>query len=168
MPDISKLPELAEIFCVGIDEILNNEKGTQLIKTIVESDQQEVLEYLEVSKEAFINAAPLLEIEQADSIFKTIEGEFSLKELSVIAPYISQEMIDAIAMRGFEKGGTQSLTSIAPYVSQEIIDECAKSDFVVKGLRDLTSIASFISQVSVRRLLMSVPRRRLIRTESKH
>ncbi|MEH7612843.1 helix-turn-helix domain-containing protein, partial [Gottfriedia acidiceleris] len=36
MPDISKLPELAEIFNVSIDEILGNEKGVKLINNLIE------------------------------------------------------------------------------------------------------------------------------------
>src|SRR5215510_3992866 len=59
MPDISKLPELAEIFNVSIDEILGNEKGVKLINNLIEKDDPDSSNDLEVEKEEFLNVAPI-------------------------------------------------------------------------------------------------------------
>ena len=41
MPDISKLPELAELFGISIDELLG--KKSELISNIIEGDMEEFL-----------------------------------------------------------------------------------------------------------------------------
>ncbi|WP_246288938.1 helix-turn-helix domain-containing protein, partial [Bacillus haikouensis] len=172
MPDISKLPELAVIFCVSIDEILNNSKGTRLVRGLVENDT--LMESESIGKDEFIEAAPILTQDQADMVFQTFEADFSPEDLISIAPFINQNLIDDLAMNKLGSKGLEALAPIAPYISkdilddcviksinnedlsvlpavapfisQKIIDECAEKEYAANGMKGLTAIAPFISQ----------------------
>ncbi|RDI39143.1 DNA-binding XRE family transcriptional regulator [Falsibacillus pallidus] len=146
MPDISKLPDLSRIFQVEIDEILTNGKGTQLVKGVIENMDDTFIEELENPKEEFMNAAPVLKMEQADSIFNQLKAEITIDELSILAPFISQDYIDEWAAKEFGENGISSLAAIAPFLGQEKIDEFAVKDFEQKGIAELSSIAPFVSQ----------------------
>ena len=62
MPDISKLPELAEILGVTIDELLG--KKSELIENIIDNKTEEYLENNSVSPEEISDVAPILKPEQ--------------------------------------------------------------------------------------------------------
>jgi transcriptional regulator with XRE-family HTH domain len=145
MPDISKLPEIAEIFGVSIDEILENEKGTHIVKVITEGKTKEYLKQNQVSFEEFSNVAPLLKTVQSDEVFENINDKLSTKDIYSILPYISNEIVDKCAKKAFEIEGMDSLTSIAPFISSEVIDELAIKAFDLNGLNALVTIAPFIS-----------------------
>ncbi|WP_433748049.1 helix-turn-helix domain-containing protein [Falsibacillus pallidus] len=146
MPDISKLPDLSRIFRVEIDEILTNGKGTQLVKGVMENADDTFIDELENPKEEFMNAAPVLKMEQADSIFNHLKEEMTINDLSILAPFISQEYIDEWAVKEYEISGISTLGVIAPFLSQDQIDEFAVKDTEQKGIEELSSIAPFVSQ----------------------
>ncbi|MDP5273588.1 helix-turn-helix domain-containing protein [Chengkuizengella axinellae] len=146
MPDISKLPELAQIFNVSIDEILKHEKGTQLIKNIIEDNTEEYLDQNEVSIEEFSNVAPLIETDKADEVFHTIKGRLTLGDMSSIAPFVNEELIDEYAKREFENNGIDALTAIAPFMSKEVISDCAKKSYHDYGIDSLVSMCPFIDK----------------------
>lgn len=144
MPDISKLPELSRIFNVSIDDILSKSKGTQLVKDLVESDDFTAAK--PIDKEEFINVAPILTLEQADQVYRHIEGDLSSKDLSVIAPYLSQDIVNDLAKKEFRKSGLTGLACIAPYISQDILVPFAEKEFELHGLSVLTVVAPFLGQ----------------------
>jgi transcriptional regulator with XRE-family HTH domain len=145
MPDISKLPEIAKIFDVSIDEILDNEKGTQIVKSITEEKTKEYLNQNHVSFEEFLNIAPLLRTEQSDEVFENLNEKLSLNDICSIAPFVSNELIDECARKTFEAEGMESLCCIAPYISSNLIDELAIKAFDLNGLNALVAMAPFIS-----------------------
>lgn len=67
MPDISKLPEIAEILGVSIDELLGEK--SELLENIINNSTEEYLKNNSVSHNEFIEIAPILKPEQADTIF---------------------------------------------------------------------------------------------------
>ena len=66
MPDISKLPELAELFGISIDELLG--KKSELITNIIEGDIEEFLGNTLVAAEELKEAAPILQPAQIERI----------------------------------------------------------------------------------------------------
>ena len=66
MPDISKLPELAEVFGVTIDQLLG--ECSKIVESAVRGDIKTYLENNEVTAEEIRKAAPILKPKQMDEI----------------------------------------------------------------------------------------------------
>lgn len=146
MPDISKLPELAEIFEVSIDHILENQKGSSIVHTFVHHNTSEFLKNNEVTVEDFSAIAPILKAEHADEVFEHIKTKFKIQDMIALAPFVSTELIDECARTAFVGEGIESLKHLAPFMSDEAIEECAKKAFEAGGIHSLRPIAPFLHQ----------------------
>lgn len=145
MPDVSKLPQLAEIFNVSIDAILEKSKSTQIVVNVLENTTEQFLNQNELSVAEISEIAPILLAEQVDGVFEHVKHPVSIQDLLSIAPFISEEVLDECAKIAFEREGINALLSIAPFISDEVLDECAKEAFEQEGIKALVSIAPFIS-----------------------
>ena len=90
MPDISKLPELAGIFGVTIDELLGS--ASPLIKSAAENKMDAYLEENKVSVDELTEAAPILKPDQVDAAIENVQVD-SVKSLAGVAPFASGEKI---------------------------------------------------------------------------
>ena len=97
MPDISKLPELAELFGISIDELLG--KKSELISNIIEGDMEEFLGNTLVAAEELKEAAPILQPAQIERIVEDAKQEFELGEMTELLPFINQDTINKLAYR---------------------------------------------------------------------
>ncbi|TCZ73180.1 helix-turn-helix domain-containing protein [Paenibacillus albiflavus] len=146
MPDISKLPVLAEIFGVSIDEILDDGKEAKLIKKVIEQDTADYFQNNEVTVEEITTVAPLLSASQADDMFNQIKDSFNIKELIPLAPFISSEVLDELARKATEVEGIKNITPLAPFLSREVLDELVLKIADTEGIRSITAIAPFVSK----------------------
>ncbi|WP_442602835.1 helix-turn-helix domain-containing protein [Paenibacillus sp. KN14-4R] len=154
MPDISKLPVLAEIFGVSIDEILDEGKEAQLIKKVIEQDTADYFQNNEVTIEEISTVAPLLSTSQADDMFNQVKDNYTLKDLIPMAPFISSEVLDELAQKAYEGGGMKPLIALAPFISSEVLDELALKTFDAEGIRSLVAIAPFVSKKVINELAL--------------
>lgn len=101
MPDISKLPELAEIFGISVDELLNGK--APLVNAVLNDTVDEFMEEGNVTEQELADTLPLLKPEQAEDILdKTDVSTFT--DLSVFLPYMNEEDIGELAMAAIENG----------------------------------------------------------------
>lgn len=142
MPDISKLPELAEILSVSIDELLGEE--SEIIENIINNRTEEYLKSNSVSPDEFLAIAPILKPEQADTIFTNATPPFELSEISDILPFISCDIINQLAKRAVESGNYRSLAEIAPFISSKIINDIAKK--MIAEDKSIAEISPFVSR----------------------
>jgi transcriptional regulator with XRE-family HTH domain len=149
MPDISKLPQIAEIFDVSIDEILDEGKSTEILKNMLDNTTNDYLQHNEVSLKEISEIAPLLKTEQVDEFVANAKDSVEIGDLLSIAPFVSEETIDRFAKQVFEKEGIYVLVALAPFMSSEAIDECAKKAFEKEGINSLVSIAPFMSSEAI-------------------
>jgi transcriptional regulator with XRE-family HTH domain len=85
MPDISKLPELADIFNVQIDELLGNSKSAKIVSDIIcESETHGNL-----TADEFIEVAPLLKPNQVDDLFMKVNNGFSGAQAEKALPLLN-------------------------------------------------------------------------------
>lgn len=145
MPDVSKLPQLAEIFNVSIDAILEKSKSTQIVVNVLENTTEQFLNQNELSVAEISEVAPILLTEHVNEVFEHVKDPVSIQDLLSIAPFISEEVLDECAKVAFEREGIHALLFIAPFISDEMLDECARSSFEREGINALLSIAPFIS-----------------------
>ena len=101
MPDISKLPELATIFQVSVDELLNGK--APLVAAVLNDTIDEYMEESKVTEQEIADTIPLLKPEQAEEIVEKADVS-SFTDLSVFLPYMNEEAIGELAIQAMENG----------------------------------------------------------------
>lgn len=101
MPDISKLPELADIFHISVDELLNGK--APLVEAVLNDTIDEYMEAGNVTEQEIADTIPLLKPEQAEDIMEKTDVS-SFTDLSVFLPYMDEESIGELAMAAVENG----------------------------------------------------------------
>ena len=101
MPDISKLPELAEIFRISVDELLSEK--APLVEAVLNDAVDEYMEVGNVTEQEIADTLPLLKPEQAEDIMEKADVS-SFTDLSVFLPYMDEESIGELAMAALETG----------------------------------------------------------------
>lgn len=182
MPDIGKIPELANVLGISIDMLLTDEAPAKLVQHIVEGDVNTYMKETEVTPETIAQVAPLLKpsdtenlIEQAKKSWEKdsgskrsvakmsplapfVTGSFlhswaesvnvvdSLKELTEIAPFLSEETLDMLVEKLQDAQVTvKGITPLAPFLSEDTLDKLANQVVGSGSLSDLTSLAPFLS-----------------------
>lgn len=116
MPDVSKLMILAELFDVSVDEILSDERSSRIIlKTL----NNEVVEDITIDEIEAV--APVLKAAQIEQLYQSSHLD-SIESISVLAPFVSTELIDSFAEREFLKNGLNSIVSLMPFMSDGILE----------------------------------------------
>ncbi|MDF2586940.1 MAG: immR 3 [Anaerocolumna sp.] len=88
MPDISKLPELVQLFEVTIDELLG--ENSNLLESVITNNTVEFLNHNILDTNEFKKIAPIIKPEQADQIFKHSNLSDDLSEIEGILPFVSK------------------------------------------------------------------------------
>ena len=136
MPDISKLPELAELFSTTIDELLGHH--APLILHAVEGK----LDTYHFTLPEVEEAAPLLPPAQMDSLADKLLDMPNLPDMGELLRYLPTEKVDALLRQRLEKG--QSLREYALFASTHAVDETARA-LDAQG-KPLIDIAPFMSE----------------------
>ena len=145
MPDISKLPELAELFGISIDELLG--KKSELITNIIEGDIEEFLGNTLVAAEELKEAAPILQPAQIERIVENAKQEFELGEMTELLPFINQDTINMLAYRAAENGRYDDIEDAAPFLEQKVIVDTVK--MMIADRKNIEDIAPFIERSSM-------------------
>jgi transcriptional regulator with XRE-family HTH domain len=142
MPDISKLPEIAQIFNIPIDEILGNQHSTKIIENIIEDN----LIKDKITVEEFKSVAPLLKPTQVSEVSKGIDNINDIDDMIEYLPFISREIVDKIAQKSIDNNQIL-LDDFLPFVSREYADKLVlkamEKDYTLK---DLTGALPFVSK----------------------
>ncbi|GLX70636.1 helix-turn-helix domain-containing protein [Paenibacillus glycanilyticus] len=149
MPDISKLPQLAAIFEVSIDEILDESKETQLLKKVLEPATENGLQQEEVSLKEISDIAPLLHTEQVQELVSRAQANVNIGNLMFIAPFVSQTFLDELVQQvELEEYRAAELLALAPFISTNILDQCVTKLFQSggNGAAELAALAPFLSK----------------------
>ena len=120
MPDISKLPQLAELFGCSVDELLDEK--SELIHSAMKDDLQEYVENHDISREELEAAVPVLKPDQVDKIANGIllkNGD----NINVFYPYLDEDTLREVAEYKVKKG--ESIMDMLDYLENETIGEYA-------------------------------------------
>jgi len=120
MPDISKLPELAETFHISVDELLNG--NAPLVEAVLNDTIDEYMEDGNVTEQEIADALPLLKPEQAEDILEKTDMS-SFTDLSLFLPYMDEESIGELAMAAVENG--EDVSEFLPHMNSEDIGKVA-------------------------------------------
>ncbi len=120
MPDISKLPELAEIFHISVDELLNGK--AQLVEAVLNDTVDEYMEDGNVTEQEIADTLPLLKPEQAEEILEKADVS-TFTDLSIFLPYMDEESIGELAMAALENG--EDVSDLIFHMNSEDIGKVA-------------------------------------------
>ncbi len=120
MPDVFKLPELAKLFHVTIDELLGAK--SDLIANAAADKMTDYLANNQVTPQELAQAAPVLKPAQVEAAVQKVPV-MQLKDLEDILPYVSKNMANELAKAAQNQGQFGYLEDIAPYISGEVLGE---------------------------------------------
>ncbi|WP_058303969.1 helix-turn-helix domain-containing protein [Gorillibacterium timonense] len=158
MPDISKLPELAELFGVSVDALLGNSQASDSLQVTPENE----VEPLRASLDARVEEAA--ENGQTHEPTQTMQTEEEvdwidapkskrLSELVPLAPFLGREALDKLAEQAESEVDYEGLVGLAPFLSRSVLDKLAESASGKPGiLRQLQPLAPFVSREVLDRL----------------
>lgn len=92
-PDISKLPELAEIFNQSVDQLLGEEQP--LVAHLINGTAREYLNENPAPAEELMHIAPVLKPTQYEQVFENADISVTTEELCGLAPFLSREPLTA-------------------------------------------------------------------------
>ena len=166
MPDISKLPELAELFGTTIDALLSHH--SPLIEKAAENKLEELPE---LTVRELTEAAPILPPKQVDDLADKLLDLPNLPDMTELLRFLPTSKVDALllqrlnagfpvrdyaffastgavdqAARSLEKQG-KPIAEIAPFMSEDCVDEIARSR-AAEG-RDIFDLLPFLYGASV-------------------
>lgn len=130
MPDIAKLPELAELFGVTVDDLLG--EHSEFVESAVKGDIKGYLKNNTMSLGELSNIAR-----------KASErGEYD--DLDRVLPFADKDVINDIARKMISED--KNIEDIAPFVSKDIIIELAEMLYQKSGIRAVEDIAPFLDK----------------------
>lgn len=169
MPDISKLPELAELFGTTIDALLG--RHSALIEKAAEGKLDELST---PTVEEVAEAAPLLPPKQMDDLTDRLMELDNLPDMTELVPFLPTSKVDELLRQEAARGG--NLLPYAVHASTTAVDELALAleeqgkpsmqlfpllsstglnTIIVARLQkgqSITSLLPFISQETIQRL----------------
>lgn len=120
MPDISKLPELAEIFHISVDELLNGK--APLVAAVLDGTVNEYIEEGKISEQEIVDTMPLLKPEQTEEIMEKVDIS-TFHDISSLLPFMDSDVLAEIAMEYVEQG--DSVDELLPFLDEDDISEIA-------------------------------------------
>lgn len=163
MPDISKLPELAEIFGVSIDDILG--RNNLFLHDVISSQSPNVEQYSDAD---ISDAVDMLKPSQIETILRntsyhprvlsaclpflsstaveTIADEHikNEKNINVLLPFLCYEKIEELARTTKEMG--QSITGFLPFLKESTIKSLAFEAFEHGGMNESSVFLPFMNE----------------------
>ena len=141
MPDVSRLPELAELFGVPIARILGEE--TPLVDAAAAGTMEEYLQQHQVTPEELEQAAPVLKPEQLDTALPHV-GKLKPEQIRELLPFLSQETLDQM---GQEAWNDPEIRTLAPLLEERTVDRIAAMR-TEKGM-DIQDLLPFMSSAAL-------------------
>ena len=177
MPDVSKLPELADIFSVSVDELLGRQ-APPIVTHAMKDDLDEYLQSAPVSLPEAAQVAPVLlpgHMEQITDQLLGLRDLLSLTELACdeasaqapaaelpadvrapelidLLPYLSTEKVDAL-LRG-NAADEAFVSACLPFASSRLLTELA-STWERDG-RDIQPLVPFLQTSTVDRIVCAM------------
>ena len=120
MPDISNLVELAKILDVSIEELLDSEKETRIVKKVIDQPEQ-------VNLEEAAKVAVLIKPVQLEKIIENqSDSEVNGVTLLNLAPYVSSERLMELIERG-KFTDLETIANLAPFLEQADLENILES-----------------------------------------
>ena len=136
MPDISKLPELAEIFHISVDELLIVKGKVTLVSAVLDDTIAAYIEEGKATEQEIADTLPILKPEQAKKILEKADIS-QFHDISSFLPFIDSDALVEIAIEYVENGN--SVDELLPF-----LDENDVARLAIKALERGDSINNYL------------------------
>lgn len=126
MPDIAKLPEVAEILELSIDNLLG--KPSPLINGLLSEKKDEYLQSANLDPEEILEATPILKPSQVEDAIALAGADMTASDLTPLLPFLRTDFIDELADKVYQKEGIGKIAAFLPFLSQEKVDAMARCE----------------------------------------
>lgn len=148
MPDISKLPELAEIFGVTIEELLGDERKGKIVEEVANGDMSNV------KAEDLADIAPIVSNEQFKQAYEQADEQgngIDIDTLVQIAPFLDEDVLYEFVKNNLGKGAKiGELVELAPFMAEDdlgkLVTECVDNEVTID---EIVAIAPFLEEKDV-------------------
>jgi len=120
MPDISKLPELAELLSVSLDELLGEKSA--LVEAAVNNNIEEVITNQNTSAEDVSDILPILKPEQVSAVVRVVE-KIDCKIIEGFLPFMDVDDVKELALKAMEQG--EKIEGFLPFMDVDDVKELA-------------------------------------------
>ena len=136
MPDISRMTELAELFHITVDELLDYQDKAKCVEMLMHPQEQE------------ISVQELEGIVKPSDVRKYKIKIESFEDIIYLAPFVGREMITEMAGNHKELlTQVEMLILIAPFIERKLMDELVEENLgKFTSIQELVSIVPFISR----------------------
>lgn len=119
MPDIAKIPELAELFQVSIDELIGPSK---VVNAVLNTDAEQWKDE-HFAEEEIEEAIPILKPVQITELIGSMDKAV-VKDIRAFLPYMNEEDIKELAQEALHAG--KSINEYLPFLNEEDIKDFAQ------------------------------------------
>ncbi len=140
MPDISKLPELAALFGVSIEEILGDDKKGKLVEELAGGNAPE-----NVQAEDLVDVAPILPQETFNEALERNKDAVDENALLSLAPFMDEDDLKEIAEKiAGQKGKLSCIEALAPFMDERDLGELVKGGEY--SIKEIAALAPFMDE----------------------
>ncbi len=147
MPDITKLPELADIFNVSVDELLGERSA--LVEAAVNNNIAESFDNNQISRDEIVNALPILNTLQMDIVIEK-SCNSNPANIDIFLPYMSESDVKELAEKSIEKG--EAVDKYLPFMDESDVKELAEKS-IERG-EAVDKYLPFMNEIDVKELAL--------------
>ncbi len=120
MPDIGKLPDLAQIFNTSVDELLQGGRIAEIVQSVAQGEPPS-----RITADELVEVAPILKAEQVDELAQHVTNGFNQGQSERIIPLMSFEgdyeySNEELAERFFDGDKIPFFAVVAPMLSDDM------------------------------------------------
>lgn len=141
LPDIQTMLELTRFFGITVEQLISEnemieekKEGNAYEEQASAEDMNESKEQTDTPKEVkhmsiqqLLQMAPFMSKETVEEIAMNIEGEITASQIARLAPYVRSECVEMLIEKHKPELSWESLRRIAPFMSREFVDNLARS-----------------------------------------
>ena len=133
MPDIQTLLGLTRFFGLTVEQLVEpredeeESESTEWENDKPETESNERMEANKMSIQQLLQMAPYMTKEAVEEIALGMEGKLTASQIARLAPYLSTECVEALIDKHHPEFTWDSLRRLAPHMRRERVDELARA-----------------------------------------
>ena len=132
MPDIQTLLDLTRFFGLTVEQLVEPEEEEEPDSSEVENEEPEIevsikVEANNMNIQQLLQMAPYMTKEAVEEIALGMEAQLTAGQIARLAPYLSAECVEALIEKHHPEFTWDSLRRLAPHMRREKVDELARA-----------------------------------------
>ena len=116
MPDIAKLPDIASLLHLSIDELLG--KNTCALNAVISDNWNEYSKEQNITGEEVVDIISILKPKQADDFFTKNEELLNVREIEQTLPFLGNDICNNIFLKYMSQNAFEQAEIVAPFANK--------------------------------------------------